>query len=162
MCGTCGCDDEGGGATGGGVRLSVPHHEHLHPHPHPHGHGETVVLEQKVLAKNESLAESNRDWLVDRGIVAVNLMSSPGAGKTTLLERTIRDLSGRHPVAVVEGDQETLLDAERIGRTGCAVVQVNTGAGCHLDAQMMQGALAARASAAGSWSSRSPRAPTSR
>jgi hydrogenase nickel incorporation protein HypB len=71
----------------------------------------------------------------------VNLMSSPGAGKTTLLERTIRDTAAQRPVAVVEGDQETLLDAERIRRTGCAVVQVNTGAGCHLDAAMMRDAL---------------------
>jgi hydrogenase nickel incorporation protein HypB len=153
MCGTCGCDDDGG-AIGGGVRISVPpHHAHPHTHGHTHGHGhahvETVVLEQKVLAKNESMAESNRRWLADRGIVAVNMMSSPGAGKTTLLERTIRDLAGRHPVAVVEGDQETLLDAERIGRTGCAVVQVNTGAGCHLDAQMMQDALTTLSPAAG-------------
>jgi hydrogenase nickel incorporation protein HypB len=76
-----------------------------------------------------------------RGILAVNLMSSPGAGKTTLLERTIRDTADRRPVAVVEGDQETLLDADRIRRTGCPVVQVNTGAGCHLDASMVRDAL---------------------
>ncbi|WP_256069337.1 hydrogenase nickel incorporation protein HypB [Streptomyces sp. DvalAA-14] len=112
--------------------------------------GETITLEQKVLAKNEDLAGRNRRWLVAQGIVAVNVMSSPGAGKTTLLERTIGDLAGRRPVSVVEGDQETMLDADRIRRTGCPVVQVNTGAGCHLDAEMMRGALTTLSPAPGS------------
>lgn len=152
MCGTCGCHD-GGGEGGGGARIAVPH-------AHPHGHdrlggasagGETVTLEQRVLGKNEDLAADNRRWLAERGIVAVNVMSSPGAGKTTLLERTIKDLTGRRrPVAVVEGDQETMLDAERIKRAGGAVVQVNTGAGCHLDAEMVRGALTALDPAHGS------------
>ncbi|WP_405577795.1 hydrogenase nickel incorporation protein HypB [Streptomyces sp. NBC_01190] len=128
MCGSCGC----GGADDGG---------HAHEHLHPAEHGGTVTLEQRVLAKNETLAERNRAWLAARSVTAVNLMSSPGAGKTTLLERTVGELSGRRPVAVVEGDQETMLDADRIRRAGCAVVQVNTGAGCHLDAEMMRGAL---------------------
>lgn len=156
MCGTCGCDEAGGaGGAGAGTRIAKPPSgvteghalTHTHPHPHPHPHArpgeatETITLEQRVLAKNETVAARNRVWLADRGIVAVNMMSSPGAGKTTLLERTIRDLGGRRPVAVVEGDQETMLDAERIKRAGCPVVQVNTGAGCHLDAEMMQGAL---------------------
>ncbi|WSL44856.1 hydrogenase nickel incorporation protein HypB [Streptomyces sp. NBC_01267] len=132
----------------------APAHGHPHPHSHDHvqprGEGETVTLEQKVLAKNDLLAERNRKWMTDRGVVAVNVMSSPGAGKTTLLERTITDLTGRRPVAVIEGDQETRLDADRIRRTGCAVVQVNTGAGCHLDAEIMQGALTALSPAEGS------------
>jgi hydrogenase nickel incorporation protein HypB len=102
---------------------------------------ETITLEQKVLARNDSLARANREHLAARGILAVNLMSSPGAGKTTLLERTIRDLAGHRPVAVVEGDQETPLDAERIRRAGAPVLQVNTGAGCHLDAAMVHDAL---------------------
>jgi len=130
MCATCGCGRSD---------------DHPHPHGHPHDHGpvtETISLEQKVLAKNDAIAAEVRDRLAHRGIVAVNLMSSPGSGKTTLLERTIRDLDGNRPVAVVEGDQETPLDAERIRRTGCAVVQVNTGAGCHLDAAMMRDAVA--------------------
>ena len=114
------------------------------------GGGETITLEQRVLAKNEDLAARNRAWLAARGIVAVNLMSSPGAGKTTLLERTVRHLAGRREVAVVEGDQETMLDADRIKRAGCAVVQVNTGAGCHLDAETMHGALTALSPAPGS------------
>jgi hydrogenase nickel incorporation protein HypB len=97
----------------------------------------TLRLEQDVLAKNNLLAERNRDWFQTRGIVAVNLMSPPGAGKTPLLERTIRDLGQDLPISVVEGDQETLLDAERIRSTGCRVVQINTGSGCHLDAEML-------------------------
>ncbi|MFD5809614.1 hydrogenase nickel incorporation protein HypB [Rhodococcus sp. 11-3] len=162
MCATCGCDDEAG------PRITVPHahdlphghehgpshdlpHGHGHGHEHGHGHGhdsapvqtETVTLEQQVLAKNDLLAERTRGWLAGRGVTAINVMSSPGAGKTTLLERTIRELSGSAPIAVIEGDQETLLDAERIRSTGCAAVQVNTGAGCHLDAQMMHDALTA-------------------
>jgi hydrogenase nickel incorporation protein HypB len=96
-------------------------------------------LEEKVLARNDALAAVNRRRFENMGISAVNVMSSPGSGKTTLLERTIRAV--RRPVAVVEGDQETPLDAERIRRTGCPVVQVNTGAGCHLDAAMLAVAL---------------------
>ncbi|MFF5291139.1 hydrogenase nickel incorporation protein HypB [Paractinoplanes globisporus] len=118
MCATCGCG-------------------HTHDHHH-----EEITLEQKVLAKNDELAATNRAFLESREITAVNLMSSPGSGKTTLLERTIRDLAAAaRPVAVVEGDQETRLDAERISRTGCPVVQVNTGAGCHLDAAMLRDAI---------------------
>src|SRR5574340_48844 len=138
MCATCGCGE------GSGPRITQPdRHEHPHPHPHEHDHPhtETITLEQKVLAKNDVLAERNRGWLATRRVAAFNLMSSPGAGKTTLLERTIREVDHTRPVAVIEGDQETLLDAERIRATGCAVVQVNTGAGCHLDAEMMRGAL---------------------
>jgi hydrogenase nickel incorporation protein HypB len=92
-----------------------------------------------VLARNDHLAEHNRAWLRRSGIKALNLMSSPGAGKTTLLERTIREHQA--DVAVIEGDQETLLDAERIRRAGARAVQVNTGAGCHLDATMVEQAL---------------------
>jgi hydrogenase nickel incorporation protein HypB len=104
-----------------------------------------VLIEQDVLAKNNRLAERNRTWLTARGAVAVNVMSSPGSGKTTLLERTVRELSDTgpaRPVCVIEGDQETLLDAERIRATGCPVVQINTGAGCHLDADMLRRGLA--------------------
>ena len=96
-----------------------------------------VDLELEVLAKNDLLAARNRGWFEGRGILALNLMSSPGAGKTSLLERTIRDLSSELALSVIEGDQETLLDAERIRATGCRVVQINTGSGCHLDADML-------------------------
>jgi hydrogenase nickel incorporation protein HypB len=156
MCATCGCSD-----GDGGVRVIDPAHSHDHGHDHSHepehthegghGHGHsaepdpdrghTIALEQRVLAKNDELANRNRRWLTERGILAVNLMSSPGAGKTTLLERTIVDLAGELPICVVEGDQETLLDADRITATGCRVVQINTGSGCHLDAEMVDRGL---------------------
>jgi len=108
-----------------------------HAHEHDDGAGRTVMLQQKVLAKNDRLAEANRAWLRERGILAVNLMSSPGAGKTTLLERTAREAGAQLGLAVIEGDQETTLDAGRIESAGAAVVQINTGAGCHLDAAMV-------------------------
>jgi hydrogenase nickel incorporation protein HypB len=82
------------------------------------------VLEQAVLAKNDALAERNRDWLKGQGIAAINLMSSPGSGKTTLLGRTVRELGGSRGLSVIEGDQETLLDADRIQFAGAQVVQV--------------------------------------
>jgi hydrogenase nickel incorporation protein HypB len=116
-------------------------HEHSHVHPHSEADQRTIRLEQDILAKNNRLAERNRGWFEGREIFAVNLMSSPGAGKTTLLERTIRDLGGEIALSVIEGDQETLRDAERIRATGCKVVQVNTGSGCHLDAEMLNRAL---------------------
>ncbi|PXV65696.1 hydrogenase nickel incorporation protein HypB [Sinimarinibacterium flocculans] len=138
-----------------------PHrHEHDHDHPHDHGHdhdhgdgehphardaatlhawrhGGTVALEQEILSKNQLIAERNRGWLEGRGILALNLVSSPGSGKTTLLERTIRDLGGDPVVSVIEGDQATVNDAERIRATGCDAVQINTGTGCHLEADML-------------------------
>ncbi|WP_406701145.1 hydrogenase nickel incorporation protein HypB [Singulisphaera sp. Ch08] len=150
--------------TGLTIALDDPQgHEHSHSHPHPHDHshshghshasdhdhhehahhhlpahsGTTISVEAAVLAKNDRLAERNRGWLAGRDILALNLVSSPGAGKTTLLERTIRDLSGELSLSVIEGDQETLNDAERIRATGCRVVQINTGTGCHLDAAML-------------------------
>lgn len=101
----------------------------------------TVPVEQRVLARNDELAGRNRAWLAARHVVAVNLMSSPGSGKTTLLVRTIRDLAGAPVVSVVEGDQATSLDADRIRATGCRVIGVNTGTGCHLDAGAVAGAL---------------------
>jgi hydrogenase nickel incorporation protein HypB len=101
----------------------------------------TVELQQKVLAKNDEIAQGNREWLNQRGILAVNLMSSPGAGKTTLLEATMRGMADKVPISVVEGDQETALDATRILAAGSSVVQINTGVGCHLDAEMLSRGL---------------------
>jgi hydrogenase nickel incorporation protein HypB len=101
----------------------------------------TLQLEAQILGKNQLIAERNRGWLVERGILALNLMSSPGAGKTTLLERTIKDLLASMPITVVEGDQETANDAERIRATGARAVQVNTGTGCHLEADMLERAM---------------------
>ena len=145
MCATCGCGDDGAVITLAGEHHhdhGPGHHHHDHDHPHEHLPAtETISLEQKVLAKNDALAEENRKWLAERNILAFNVTSSPGAGKTTLLERTIRELQSRRVVSVIEGDQETLLDAERIRATGCRVVQINTGAGCHLDAEMTHRAL---------------------
>ncbi|WP_408432026.1 hydrogenase nickel incorporation protein HypB [Paraburkholderia fungorum] len=116
-------------------------HVQQHDHDHDHDHGRSIDLERAILAKNQLLAERNRGWLAGRSIFALNLMSSPGAGKTTLLERTIRDLGSTFPLTVIEGDQATLNDAERIRAIGARVVQVNTGAGCHLDAEMASRAL---------------------
>ena len=108
------------------------------------------MFEQRILAKNDDLAALNRAWLAERSLVAVNLMSAPGSGKTTLLERTIRDLRDELPLAVIEGDQETLVDAERIEASGGRVVQINTGSGCHLDADMTARGLRALDPARGS------------
>lgn len=146
MCATCGCGDESATIAMPGAQSGHSHdhpHPHVHPHDHPHDHPhtETVSLEQRVLAKNDLLAEQNRQWLAERGILAFNITSSPGAGKTTLLERTIRRLGAQRDVGVIEGDQETLLDADRITAAGARAVQVNTGAGCHLDAEMIARAL---------------------
>jgi hydrogenase nickel incorporation protein HypB len=96
-----------------------------------------VGLEARVLAKNDALAAKNRAWFAEREIFALNLVSSPGAGKTTLLERTIRDLKSEFALYVVEGDQATSRDAERIRAAGAPVVQLNTGTGCHLEADMI-------------------------
>ena len=139
MCTTCGCSD------GAGVRVTDLGHGHGHGHA-----SRTVALEIDLLAKNDDRAVANRRWLAEHDVLAVNLMSSPGSGKTTLLERTIRDLGGDLPCAVLEGDQETLLDAERIGATGARVIQINTGAGCHLDADMVADGMRRLAPARGS------------
>ncbi|MET3936021.1 hydrogenase nickel incorporation protein HypB [Arthrobacter sp. OAP107] len=128
-------------------------HLHVHADSHEHNHGhtnghhpadpgtETIVLEQNLLAKNDLLAATNRGWLAGRGVRALNVMSSPGAGKTTLLVRTLTELGGRLNAGVIEGDQETSLDADRIRATGRPVIQINTGAGCHLDADMLRHGL---------------------
>jgi hydrogenase nickel incorporation protein HypB len=126
-------------------------HEHPHSHEHEHPHRSealrdgvttrTIRLEQEILARNDRRAERNRGWLEGRGVVAWNLMSSPGSGKTTLLERTVRDFGDAVPIGVIEGDQATLHDAERIRAAGGRVVQINTGTGCHLEAEMIADAL---------------------
>jgi hydrogenase nickel incorporation protein HypB len=96
-----------------------------------------MSLEARVLAKNDALATRNRGWFAGREILALNIVSAPGAGKTTLLERTIRDLAGEFLIYVLEGDQATANDGERIRAAGAPVVQINTGAGCHLEADMV-------------------------
>src|SRR3954470_24890664 len=148
MCGTCGCGESdvrvevlaGGHRPDGGTE---------HPHAHAALPG-VVGIETALLAKNDHLAAHNRSWLAERGIVALNLMSSPGAGKTSLLHRTITELAPARAVGVIEGDQETRIDAERIRSTGAPVVQINTGSGCHLDAAMLARGLTELAPAPGS------------
>jgi hydrogenase nickel incorporation protein HypB len=141
MCGHCGC--------GNATVTTGDGDEHVHAdgtrHSHGHHHAaETtlVELQTRILAKNDALAERNRAWFAGREILALNLVSSPGAGKTTLLERTIRDLRDQHDIGVLEGDQATTLDGDRIRATGSPVVQVNTGTGCHLEADMVARGLA--------------------
>lgn len=170
MCVTCGCSENSqtqltNPETGAVVTLSTSENHHSHTHTLPDGtviththhhhedhqdevpqihakiHGTTITLEQNILAKNNLLAAQNRGWLKGRNILALNLMSSPGAGKTTLLTRTLNDLKDKLPISVIEGDQETANDAEKIRETGCKVVQINTGTGCHLEASMIEKGL---------------------
>jgi hydrogenase nickel incorporation protein HypB len=169
MCTTCGCSHGDtridGVASTRGERSSRYRtvaagtlHQHADGMWHAHHHGAAplgavhdhgmpaeriVAIEQDILARNDAFAARNRRLFRDRGVFALNFVSSPGSGKTTLLVRTIEALKGSYPVAVVEGDQQTSLDADRIRATGAAAVQINTGKGCHLDAQMVGDALAA-------------------
>ena len=113
-------------------------HDHGHHHHHDHGATRTLQVEQDILQQNNLLAQRNRGWFEAKSILVLNLVSSPGSGKTTLLEKTLTDLKGEFPVAVIEGDQQTLNDADRIAATGAPVIQVNTGKGCHLDAAMIR------------------------
>ena len=100
-----------------------------------------VEVERSILEANDQFATENRRRLAAAATLGLNLVSSPGAGKTTLLVRTIDGLKGERAVAVIEGDQQTSLDASRIAATGCEVTQINTGRGCHLDAHMIAHAL---------------------
>lgn len=103
--------------------------------------GRTLRIERDIMEKNNAYANSNRAYLVGLHTLALNFVSSPGSGKTTLLVRAINDLKSRLPIAVIEGDQQTAHDAERIRATGVRAVQINTGKGCHLDAHMVAHAL---------------------
>ena len=156
MCTVCGCGD---------AKLE-DHHHHDHGHHHHHGHGHhhhdhgdihfghgpagvevpgmsqerLIEIETDILAKNDRYADENRATLADLGCFAINLVSSPGSGKTTLLCKTIEAL-GNAPLAVIEGDQQTANDADRIRATGAPAIQVNTGKGCHLDGHMVGHAM---------------------
>jgi len=169
MCVTCGCSDDAQVTithptdtththtlpdgtvithTHGDPKTTAHDHTHDHDHGHTHTaqlhaniHSTTLTLEQNILAKNDLIAAENRGWLKGRNTLALNLVSSPGSGKTTLLTRTITDLKSEIPIHVIEGDQETMNDARRIQETGCQVVQINTGTGCHLEAAMVQRGL---------------------
>ncbi len=137
------------------------HHEHTHAHHHDYGQGAArahapglsqarmVQIEQDILGKNNAYAAANRRWLAEHHSLGLNLVSSPGSGKTTLLTRTIEALRDELPISVIEGDQQTSQDAERIRATGVPAIQVNTGKGCHLDAHMVGHAIEALSPADG-------------
>jgi len=131
-----------------GTEHDHDHDDHHHDHGHDHGDhsgyatgSQRIEVLESIFSENDTRADINRAAFEANGIRALNLMSSPGSGKTTLLVRTLRELDGARPAGVIEGDQETRLDAERIRATGAAVVQINTGSGCHLDAAMLAGGL---------------------
>ena len=169
MCSVCGCGevaagDKGDGEHAGHHHVHTHHHHdhagsgdgHSHDHTHAHDHygagaaglsvpglsqERLVEIEQDILSRNDADADANRRRLAERGVLALNLMSSPGGGKTTLLVETIKALEGTLPIGVVEGDQETSSDADRIRACAVPAVQINTGRGCHLDAHMVGHAL---------------------
>jgi hydrogenase nickel incorporation protein HypB len=160
MCIDCGCGDA----------ANTHDHNHVHDHTHDHGHthrgpdgkeyrhthdndqpehehGRKIRVEQDVLSKNNTIAIENRQWLDRHHITALNLMSSPGSGKTTLLEKTLERLPQDCTVAILVGDQETDLDAQRLQGKGSMVKQINTYRSCHLDAAMISRELEAYADA---------------
>lgn len=168
MCTTCGCDaanefsistvkpiaETQPATTGMHSHTNANGHSHWHSHEHGHEHhhhGEILEtigrntrllkLETDVLSQNNLLAQQNRVFFEGSNIFVLNLVSSPGSGKTTLLEQTLQKLYPSISCAVIEGDQQTQHDAERIAITGAPVVQINTGKGCHLDAAMIAAAL---------------------
>ncbi len=144
MCGICGCGE-------GHLHLKEHDHEHNHQHTHSHAAAHShapglspsrmVQIEQNILAKNNQYAHENRRYFSEHGLLALNLVSSPGSGKTTLLTETIMRLKDDISIAVIEGDQQTTRDAERIQATGVQALQINTGKGCHLDAHRVGHAL---------------------
>lgn len=119
MCGTCGCQD-------------AANHAHKHEHT-----DKTIALEKEIMQVNDDYAGKNRQVLKQKNATAINFVSSPGSGKTSLLEASIKRLIHRYSIKVVEGDQQTQLDAERIRRAGADAYQINTGKACHLDAHMI-------------------------
>jgi len=157
MCGTCGCGHpepvriiKPGESKGLNHPHDHPHDHggHIHSHPHDHNdsehehhHGREISLEMDIMHKNDLLAERNRGFFEAKGITAINMVSSPGSGKTSILEKTIKEWNDNAGIYIIEGDQQTTLDADRIGKAGAPVVQVNTGNGCHLDAQMINSAV---------------------
>jgi hydrogenase nickel incorporation protein HypB len=162
MCGTCGCGEdvkityrksgENKNSESGnshhhyhGDHMHTHDHDHEHPHDHSHdaasGNSIIIPLERNILAKNNLLAERNRGYFEGLNIKAINLVSSPGSGKTSMLERTIREKGTELNCYVIEGDQQTMNDANRIEAAGAPAIQINTGTGCHLDATMVYQAV---------------------
>lgn len=160
MCTVCGCSTD---AVSSHSHSSHCSHDHSHDHSHSHEHApahdhhyglgdagvsvsgfsqdKLIQIEKNILSKNDTDADTNRQWLADHNLYALNLLSSPGAGKTTLLVETLNLLKDDISVGVIEGDQETANDADRIRATGVPAVQINTGKGCHLDAHMVGHAI---------------------
>jgi hydrogenase nickel incorporation protein HypB len=171
MCVTCGCNSDDNEVRiikvdGTAVQHSHTHshghehHEHSHSHEHGHDHDHSqehhhhdadhqhsshqfkeIDLEREILHKNDLLAERNKGYFDAKNIFAINLVSSPGSGKTSLLERTIADLKSEISFNVIEGDQQTTNDADRIAALNVPVIQINTGKGCHLDSEMIAKAV---------------------
>lgn len=155
MCGTCGCGEDSHITYHKPGTHNHEHshddHQHTHPHSHDHDHDHShdhshthdhhhsheLKLEIDVMMKNNLKAERNRGFFEALGITALNLVSSPGSGKTSLLEKTIKEMKTKHPFFIIEGDQQTSNDADRIHAAGAPVIQINTGNGCHLDAEMI-------------------------
>ena len=151
MCTTCGCgvaDDikiqKPGDVSTFVTELDVhAHHDHDHHHHHHHDHDHKSIIdvEQDILQSNQLLAERNRGYFLGKNIFAINLVSSPGSGKTTLLEKTLSDNKNNTKFYVIEGDQQTMNDADRIDALQIPVVQINTGKACHLDSDMVSKAI---------------------
>jgi len=162
MCGTCGCGSEENGVSIQNPRdLKIHQHEHnahdhhqhdeghSHSHDHPHSHDHThdhhhktiLKVEQDILQHNEVMAARNRGYFDAKNIFTINLVSSPGSGKTSILERTLQDLKKEISFSVIEGDQQTLNDANRIDALNIPVIQINTGKGCHLESDMIYDAV---------------------
>ena len=163
MCETCGCGNTGKEKTGIPGKKNKQDHDHDHSYTHehdsygPHTHyyddkkgkegshdhsGKQVInLKVDVLARNNMTAAMNRRFFEGRKVLCINMVSSPGSGKTTILEKSIGRLKSSKKVYVIEGDQQTRLDADRIEKAGAQAIQINTGSGCHLDAQMVESAV---------------------
>lgn len=150
MCTTCGCEGNDNKITmtvfGEKKEIISHHHGHEHDHHHHHEndhhhHSHVIDIETDILNQNNLLAERNRGYFEAKNIFSINMMSSPGSGKTSLLERTIKDIKDKAKLYIIEGDQQTMNDADRIGKAGAPVIQVNTGNGCHLDADMINKAV---------------------
>ncbi len=161
MCETCGCGNPDEFEIHGhhhdhahdhlhdhdGHTHSHPHeHEHdadghHHAHTHEHAPKKVIPLNMDILSENNRLAERNRGYFEGKKLLALNLVSSPGSGKTTILEKTIHALIPTRKIFVIEGDQQTARDADRIEKSGAPAIQINTGSGCHLDAKMVHLAL---------------------
>ena len=149
MCKDCGCETANhhhNHSTAPGWHVHADGTAHTHHDDHAHAaatqqHTRIVSVEEKILAHNDALAAANRAWLQERGVVAINLISSPGSGKTFLLEKTLELLNGRVPCAVIAGDQQTDRDAQRLAGKGAPVRQIETGSSCHLNAEQISHVL---------------------